>query len=263
MQKNSVYNVIGKSYNQTRKADPIIVQQIISYLNFDNHEKFLDIGCGTGNYTASIKNSGINICGIDVSQVMISQAQNKYPHVEWHISPAENLSFNSKIFDGVTIINALQHFSDWRQVLNEAYRIMSKGNLVIFTPTQEQLKSYWLNHYFPVMMNKAIEQMPKTKDIIQHLINIGFESPNFYPYYISDDLEDLFLYCGKNRPLIYSEQSVTNNIGTFSLFSSPIELQSGLDQLKEDLNTGNFNEIKLKYSSSLGDCSFIVANISV
>jgi ubiquinone/menaquinone biosynthesis C-methylase UbiE len=260
MQGLAVYNNIGADYNQTRRADPKIVQQLISYLNPIEPEKYLDIGCGTGNYTSEIKKSGVNICGIDLSQVMITQAKNKYPYVEWHIGSAEDLCFDSKVFNGVTIVNALQHFSDWRLVLKESHRVISNGRLVIFTPTQEQLRSYWLNHYFPTMMKKAIEQMPKTNDIIQHLINVGFNSPDYYPYFIADDLEDLFLYCGKNRPLIYSDPSVTNNIGTFALFSNPLELETGLTQLKEDINTGRFDEIKYKHSSSIGDCSFIVAS---
>ena len=111
-------------------------------------------------------------------------------------------------------------------------------------------------------MNKAIENIPKTTDINQCLLKVGFHSAKFHPFIINNDLEDLFLYCGKNRPLIYLDPLIRNNIKTFKMFSSSLELKSGLIKLKEDINTGKIANIISKYSSSIGDFSFIVANKS-
>lgn len=262
MKETPIYDNIGIGYNQTRKADLGIVKEIIIYLNSKqmDDEKYLDIGCGTGNYTAGINSNGINIFGIDQSQVMIAEAQRKYPNLNWHLGSGENLVFKNNFFNGITIVNALQYFNNWHLVFNEAYRVISQGRIVIFTPTQEQLNNYWLNHYFPVMMKKAIEQMPKTNEISHQLVKTGFNKPEYFPYFITENLEDLFLYCGKNRPLVYFDPLVTNNIGAFSLFASPFELRSGLNKLKDDLKSGKFQDVISKYNSTNGDCSFIVAN---
>lgn len=49
-----VYITIGKTYDRTRKADPFLVERIIHYLQPSVGQQYLDIGCGSGNYTGVI-----------------------------------------------------------------------------------------------------------------------------------------------------------------------------------------------------------------
>ena len=54
------YDKIGINYNETRKADPYISERLFKHLNLKAGELFLDIGCGTGNYTNSLSKKGID-----------------------------------------------------------------------------------------------------------------------------------------------------------------------------------------------------------
>lgn len=47
----AVYDKIGKTYDQTRKADSEITAKIISFLSPKENGCYLDVGCGSGNYT--------------------------------------------------------------------------------------------------------------------------------------------------------------------------------------------------------------------
>ena len=50
----AVYDKIGKTYDQTRKADPEISAKIINFLSPKENGCYLDVGCGSGNYTEMI-----------------------------------------------------------------------------------------------------------------------------------------------------------------------------------------------------------------
>lgn len=51
---NAIYNTIGKTYDLTRKADPMITETIIKLLKPKESGKYLDLACGSGNYTVAL-----------------------------------------------------------------------------------------------------------------------------------------------------------------------------------------------------------------
>ena len=75
----ALYDRIGREYDATRRADPRIAQRVFSLLNPSKGGKYLDLACGTGNYTIALRNMGLMIRGMDQSELMISRAR-KRPH---------------------------------------------------------------------------------------------------------------------------------------------------------------------------------------
>jgi len=61
------YDDIGISYNETRSADPHIAERLLKNLNPKANGLYLDIGCGTGNYTNTFQEKGFNFIGMDPS----------------------------------------------------------------------------------------------------------------------------------------------------------------------------------------------------
>ena len=49
-----IYERIGQTYDETRKADPEITNQLLTLLNPSPEGRYLDIGCGSGNYTQAL-----------------------------------------------------------------------------------------------------------------------------------------------------------------------------------------------------------------
>jgi len=53
-------------------------------------EQILDLGCGTGQLTEKIAQSGAFVQGIDSSLSMISTAKVNYPHINFSVADARN-----------------------------------------------------------------------------------------------------------------------------------------------------------------------------
>jgi trans-aconitate methyltransferase len=71
-------------------------------------EKILDVGCGTGQLTARIAESGARVVGLDRSPEMVGQARQNYPSLEFRLADAANFSFPLE-FDAV-FSNAALHW---------------------------------------------------------------------------------------------------------------------------------------------------------
>ncbi|MGB6876276.1 MAG: class I SAM-dependent methyltransferase [Candidatus Acidiferrales bacterium] len=71
-------------------------------------EHVLDLGCGTGQLTQAIAESGANVTGLDTSAAMIDAARRAYPKLSFVQSDATNFTF-PKPFDAV-FSNAAMHW---------------------------------------------------------------------------------------------------------------------------------------------------------
>ena len=154
---------------------------------------------------------------------------------------------------------AIHHFPVLDSPFAEVYRVLRAGRFVIFTGLAEQMRHYWLCHYFPETMRRSIEQMPSESNIRAALSRSGFKSVNVNPFFVTNELQDLFLYSGKYRPHLYLDPSVRANISSFARLAPAAELQEGLARLSADLRNGAFASITARYASEVGDYAYIVA----
>ena len=74
---------------------------------------------------------------------------------------------------------------------------------------------------------------------------------------IKDDLEDKFLYIGKNNPKIYFDSTIRNGISSFADLANKEEIEKGLNSLKNDLITGDSYNVKSNFKDNKGDYLFI------
>jgi SAM-dependent methyltransferase len=254
-----LYDKIGGDYDRTRGADPYIAKRIISHLGAASDMKCLDIACGTGNYAIALRRSGVDICGMDQSERMVALARRKDSSVPWFVGNVKALPFPNESFSGVTCVLAIHHFDDLQLAFKEVARVISNGIFVIFTSTSEQMRGYWLNEYFPEAMKKSIEQMPSKMKIMNAMKHVGFESIEIESYEIRDDLEDLFLYCGKNHPEFYLDSLIRMGISTFAVLANSREVEKGCALLATDIGSGRIHEVMRSYKKqSDGDYMFVI-----
>jgi len=71
-------------------------------------ERILDLGCGPGQLTKKISESGAEVVGLDASPAMIGQARQNYPELRFVLQDAAALQFDSE-FDAV-FSNAALHW---------------------------------------------------------------------------------------------------------------------------------------------------------
>jgi ubiquinone/menaquinone biosynthesis C-methylase UbiE len=258
--KKETYDEIGRNYNLTRKADPYIALQLYHLTGVDSHATCLDIGCGTGNYTSMLALRGLKCTGVDPSELMLSNAKLNTPEITWLKGSAEDIPSGNETFDTAIATLTIHHWKSLPLAFKEVNRVLKKDAVfVIFTSTPQQMEGYWLNHYFPEMMKKSMSVMPTFEKIETALVQSGFAVSGTEKYFVQPDLQDLFLYCGKDKPLIYFEETVRKGITSFSFHSANAEVERGLTQLMDDIGTGQFKKIKSEYDNDSGDYLFVVA----
>jgi len=256
----SIYDKIGKEYDTTRKVDPQILSTLASLLDVEDGQRYLDIACGTGNYAIELAASGGKWFAFDHSEKMLAQARSKSTLIDWRQYDVAQLGYEDNFFDAAICTLAIHHFPDLDIAFREIARVLKPdGKLVIFTATPAQMKGYWLNRYFPQMMAGSCEEMPAFDAIRETLSRVNFSIESIQPFFIGPDLQDFFLYSGKQRPEMYLSSRVRNGISSFHKFCSDTELTRGLDQLRKDIDSGTIKGNMQKYESEIGDYLFVSA----
>ncbi|MGB4849021.1 MAG: class I SAM-dependent methyltransferase [Saprospiraceae bacterium] len=257
---NTKYDTIGIGYNTTRQADPYLLQRIYALLSTVGDGQYLDVGCGTGNYTIPLSKKGLKFTGVDPSEVMLNEAKSKSQEIEWINGSVESLPFADNIFDGAIATLTVHHWNNIEKGFKELFRVLKPGSrVVIFTSSPKQMAGYWLNHYFPKVMKLSIEKMPSIHSVTSALGATGLSLIATEIYAVRDDLIDLFLQSGKNRPEIYFDPNIRKGISTFASLATEKEMEDGLQKLRYDIDNNLFGVIKTKYEIGLGDYLFIVA----
>jgi ubiquinone/menaquinone biosynthesis C-methylase UbiE len=67
--------------------------------------------------------------GVDITQDMMRQVDLSSGNITLHESMAENTPFIAESFDFATAYSFMDHLSDYRAFLQEAYRVLNKGGI--------------------------------------------------------------------------------------------------------------------------------------
>ncbi len=222
-------------------------------------KQYLDIGCGTGNYTIALEQKGIQFIGIDPSEVMLKEAKIKSSTINWLKGTAENIPAENNFFNGAIATLTIHHWQNKQQGFKELNRVLISGSkLVFFTSAPEQTKGYWLSHYFPTIIENASKVLPSIESIKKDAEENGFKLQTIENYFVKEDLQDLFLHSGKHNPELYFNEQIRKGISTFATNAAHPEIQKGLAQLRKDIDNSHFPEIKKQYDNKIGDYCFVV-----
>ena len=255
----ALYDKISNDYDATRKADPFIVGRLFSFIQAGPAKRYLDLACGSGNYALALGELGLDITGIDISRGMLNRGRSKSPSINWVMGDVEVLPFRDASFNGAFSVLAIHHIRSLSKMFAESFRVLTE-RLVIFTATREQMEYYWLNDYFPEAMRKSIAEMPSQMEIEETLLESGFRQIVWQPYDIRDDLQDYFLYVGKNRPELYLDPRIRAGSSTFTSLADQAEVEKGCRSLEVDIESGRIREVLQIYHGQGGDYMFVVAS---
>jgi hypothetical protein len=91
------------------------------------------------------------------------------------------------------------------------------------------------------------------------LASAGFRIVCEEKYDIAPDLKDLFLYCGKHQPERYLDPRIRSGISCFADAPDHEEIERGVQQIADDIESGHINDVIRKYAWDGGDYMFTVA----
>ncbi|MCS7065508.1 MAG: class I SAM-dependent methyltransferase [Fimbriimonadales bacterium] len=100
--------------------------------------QILDIGCGNGNVLHQLMLLGAkpeNLCGVDLLEEHIRQAQAISPHIRYIVSNAESLPFEDESWDLALMFMIMSSILDTevqRQVAAEAMRVLKPNGAILW-----------------------------------------------------------------------------------------------------------------------------------
>lgn len=122
----------------------------------DDHERFLDFGCGRGEFIGELKGKAKESYGLDVDREAISEAKRRYPHVRFSLGKVgEPLPYKDKFFDVVFVFHVLEHVDSEERAISEAFRVLKKGGMLFLASPYRGLFTWAdtanLRYRFPVL----------------------------------------------------------------------------------------------------------------
>lgn len=220
-----IYDIIGKTYNATRCADPRIGRAIRSALQ--GCGTVLNVGAGTGAYEPGDR----AVVAVEPSAVMRrARPAGSPPCVA---ATAESLPFGDRSFDAAMAILTVHHWNDYRAGLCELRRVARRRVLVVHWD-QAVMDRLWLADYFPEAFafdrrrSPSLQQVCTTLDLDIDVI----------PLLVPHDCQDGFGAAFWRRPEAYLDPAV--RAGMSMLAQTEHERGDGLERLRRDVSDGTW-----------------------
>ncbi|HWF35401.1 MAG TPA: methyltransferase domain-containing protein [Solirubrobacteraceae bacterium] len=104
-------------------------------------ERALDLGSGTGGFTALLAQAGADAVGADVAEAALARARAAHPELVFTLVPIDGpLPFEDNSFDVVWASEVIEHVADTARWLSEVRRVLvPRGRLLLTTPAHGRL----------------------------------------------------------------------------------------------------------------------------
>jgi SAM-dependent methyltransferase len=142
------------AWNQSdpRNLDSRIAALLLDQVTFAS---VLDLGCGTGSFTATLKRRDTRVMGLDVSETAIATARARFPDVEWAVGAAADYLEQTEPVDLIVIRQLLSYLESWRRVLARCAELCRYSLVSLYLPpdpigfvkTHEELEGELARHF--------------------------------------------------------------------------------------------------------------------
>ena len=115
-----------------REYESALLLELVHPLPGDN---ILDVGCGTGIFTADVLGRGARVTGVDLSRPMLKRALVRAGNARFCglCADMNALPFPDNVFDKVYSMTAIEFTDDAASVLAEFSRVTRKGGCIVVT----------------------------------------------------------------------------------------------------------------------------------
>lgn len=226
-------------YKKYRKPDERLTRQLIELLDLKKGDKIADIGAGTGNYSLELRNNGFDVYAVEPCRAMRSQCFDSM--LKWVSSYADDIDLPNSSVDGAIIINAIHHFENLEKSLEEIYRILDAGTLLILTFDPAVARNNWMFEYWPQLIryeDTTYLELQSLKNKVNNIFNNKCEE---YVFEIPHDFKDIFSAATWKRPQLLLEKDIRKGMSIFSYLDEE-DINIGVNWLSDDLSNGNWEK---------------------
>lgn len=227
------YSRQAKTYDRTRAASPSVLEPLREALEGAPGRRLVDVGGGTGNYSAALREEGWEPLVIDRQPEMLAQAAAK--GLETLEGDAQRLPLADESADAVMLVSMLHHVEDPPAALSEARRVLRpSGRLALMVFTREDIADAWMSDYFPstrawmteshATLDELLELLPgacRLEVVYRDVDDGSLAALGAYPERLADPRW--------HRQTSYFERLERQH---------PDELRAGLEQLRADIAAG-------------------------
>ena len=94
-------------------------------------ERFLDYGCGKGEFVSKLKGKVSNLYGFDVDPEKINFVKSKFSHINLKkIKVKEKLPYKDNFFDAISMFHVLEHVDSEKMAINEIHRVLKPDGIL-------------------------------------------------------------------------------------------------------------------------------------
>jgi ubiquinone/menaquinone biosynthesis C-methylase UbiE len=132
MTAGSRYDGIADWYDTEFQPAPLESEtwEVLARLLGKGSGALIDVGCGTGSYTAALAELGWDVTGVDVSEDMLRRAREKGVHAVH--ADATALPFPEASFDAAVSVCTNTDFDDLPGVVQEVVRVLRPSAPLVF-----------------------------------------------------------------------------------------------------------------------------------
>jgi len=153
--------------------------------------RFLDAGCGTGDFIPDLVARNGAVTALDFAEDMIEQSRARMARrrldaqVDFAVGDVTDLNYDENTFDAIIGVGLIEYLTDYRAALREFHRVLKPGGIVIVTVP---------SIVSPFMAYETF--VPKCKSMVKQVLSAaGFREPerayfqrHFVPWALDRDL---------------------------------------------------------------------------
>lgn len=125
---NGTYNRFGLKYLRPVEAYKLFME----LLKPEAGHKILDVACGPGQLLTAASAYQLELYGVDISDVAVELCKQRLRNAYVQTANAEQLPFDSEVFDYITCLGSIERFLDRKRALQEQYRVGKEGATYCF-----------------------------------------------------------------------------------------------------------------------------------